>query len=336
MTQKELQAGLETFITQAAGKTATITDLVPLAGGTSHDTWLVTLMLGDEEQRLVLRRDLTTTVYTAALEREQEYQLLQAAYDQGVQVPRPRWYSSDASILGAPFLLMDYVGGLSTGRQVVQAPELESARSLLPAQMAEQLARIHQMDYAALDFLHAPRSDYSPAQEAVAQIHELLDSLQIESPVLEFGLRWAAENAPACDHLTLIHGDFRLGNLIVGPEGLNAIIDWEFAHQGDPLEELAYPCMRDWRFGEGHLRLGGIADREPFIAAYEQHSGRTVDRGAVDWWEIMGNLRWGAVCLAQAKRHVSGSGLSVEVASLGRRSAEMQLEVLRLIEERGI
>jgi aminoglycoside phosphotransferase (APT) family kinase protein len=334
----ELRDSLQAFISDQVGQPVTINELMPLAGGASRDTWLVGVALAGDAQRLVLRRDLASSMYAQALTRAQEFALLQAAYAQDVRVPRPRWHSSDPAVLGAPFFLMDYIEGVSIGRQVVQAPELADARRALPGQMAEQLALIHAIDYQqhGLDFLPAPRPGFSPAQEAVAQLREGLDALKVENPALEFGLRWAEQHAPFCDQLTLIHGDFRVGNLIVGPSGLKAVIDWEFAHLGDPLEELAYPCMRDWRFGVGHLRLGGLAPREPFIAAYEQQSRRQVDRAAVDWWEIMGNLRWGMVCLAQTERHLSGADVSVELASLGRRSAEMQLEVLRLIEKQGL
>jgi aminoglycoside phosphotransferase (APT) family kinase protein len=163
-----------------------------------------------------------------------------------------------------------------------------------------------------------------------------LDSLSVSNPALEFALRWADQHAPSTDHLTFIHGDFRLGNLIVNPEGLAAVADWEFAHVGDPAEDLGYPCMRDWRFGVGHLRLGGIGERELFLKAYEHHSKRKVDRSMVDFWEFLGNVRWAVICLAQANRHLSGRELSVELASLGRRSAEMQMEMLRLIRQMGI
>lgn len=340
MTADELRSQLEAFIQAQAGVHAAVESLTPLAGGASRESWLVTLRLGGQLERLVLRRDLPTTMYERALTRGQEFALVQAAHSSGVLAPRPRWHSADGGALGSPFFLVDFVDGASIGRQVVRAPELAAARAALPEQMAEQLARIHALDVRAhpLSFLPAPRAGFTPAQEAVAQVRELLDALadtlDLHSPALEFGLRWVEQHLPPAGALTLVHGDFRLGNLIVGPQGLRAVIDWEFSHLGDPLEELGYLCMRDWRFGVGHLRLSGLCPREPFLAAYERHSGRAVDRAAVDWWEIMGNLRWGAVCLAQASRHLSGVDRSVEFASLGRRSAEMQLELLRLIEDR--
>lgn len=338
MTADELRARLELFIRAQTDERVTVTALTPLAGGASRESWLAVVQLDGHEQRMVLRRDLPTTMYDRALTREQEFTLVQAAFNSGVLAPRPRWHSADSDALGSPFFLVDFVEGVSIGRQVVRAPELAAARAALADQMAQQLARIHAVDAHTLDFLPAPRPGLTPAQEAIAQVRELLDALadtlDTHNPVFEFGLRWAEQQLPPAGPVTLVHGDFRLGNLIVGPDGLRAVLDWEFGHLGDPLEELGYLCMRDWRFGVGHLRLSGLCPREPFIAAYERYSGRTVDRTAVDWWEVVGNLRWGVVCLAQANRHLSGVDRSVEYASLGRRSAEMQLELLRLIEDR--
>jgi aminoglycoside phosphotransferase (APT) family kinase protein len=131
----------------------------------------------------------------------------------------------------------------------------------------------------------------------------------------------------------LVHGDFRVGNLVVGHEGLVGVFDWEFCHVGDPAEDLAWPCVRSWRFGQDGLRLGGVGEPEEFFAAYERAGGRAVDREAVRYWEVLGNLRWAVGCIAQANRHLSGQALSVEFASLGRRTAEVELELLDLIEQ---
>ena len=171
---------------------------------------------------------------------------------------------------------------------------------------------------------HQPMGDESGFEDGT------LNFLSI--PDVEFGLRWLGQRAPSCAELTLIHGDFRIGNLLVGPEGLAAVIDWEFAHVGDPHEDLAWPCVRDWRFGNDALHVGGVGELAPYLAAYESAAGRTIDHNALRWWEIMGNLRWAATCHVQAQRHLSGADPSVELASLGRRAAEMELEFLTLIE----
>ncbi len=258
---------------------------------------------------------------------------MRAAHDAGIKVAQPRFLCDDPSILGGAFFLMDYVEGVAIGRKVVSAPELAHAREALPMQMADQLARIHRLNPRAFNFLARPLK--SAAQDAIDQTARTLEALGVRSPVFSFCLRWAARHLPVESAPVFIHGDFRIGNLLVNEEGLVVVADWEFCHVGDPCEELGYLCMRDWRFGVGALRMGGIAHRETFLQAYEAASGRAISRAAVDWWELMGNIRWAAISLSQANRHLSGRETSIELASLGRRSAEMQYESLKLIERMG-
>ncbi len=329
----DLPTRLATFLTHAIGAHTTITSMQPIAGGASRETWAVDAEIGGARETLVLRMDLASSMNSDALSRPQEFALLAAAHAAGVLAPRPRWLDANGTALGRPFLLMDRVAGESIGPRVVRRPELAAARAHLPAQMAAQLARIHAIDPAALNFLPRPPFDRSPAQHALDQTHRAIDAIDLHNPALEFGLRWLEQRAPVCAQLLLIHGDFRIGNLLVGPEGLNAVIDWEFAHVGDPHEDLAWPCVRDWRFGHAALHVGGVGELAPYLAAYESASGRTIDRNTLRWWEIMGNLRWAATCHVQAQRHLSGADPSVELASLGRRAAEMELEFLTLIEE---
>lgn len=348
LSTPEATARLTDFLNAASGVACLIKRAVPLSGGASRDMWIVDAAVGGTAERLVLRRDLPTSMVETALSREQEFIVMRAAFDAGVRVAEPRWLCADPDVLGSPFFLMNLVQGTAIGRKVVSAPELANARRALPDQLAAALAKIHQMPIPTpttdrmypvptpsiepdhLDFLRRPPVGMTPAQEAIAQTYVMLDALQVINPTFEFLLRWAEQHAPIPETLTFVHGDFRIGNLIVDAEGLAAVADWEFAHVGDPDEELGYLCMRDWRFGAAP-RVGGISEREPFLVAYERESGRQVNRSAVDFWEFLGNVRWGVICLSQANRHLSGRDPSVELASLGRRSAEMQLEALRMI-----
>jgi aminoglycoside phosphotransferase (APT) family kinase protein len=111
------------------------------------------------------------------------------------------------------------------------------------------------------------------------------------------------------------------------------VLDWEFARVGDPIEDLAWPLVRSWRFGVDAREMGGVGDRAPYIAAYEAASGRKVDPAHVRFWEIMGNVKWAVGCIAQANRHLSGQARSVELASLGRKTCEMELDMLDLLEK---
>lgn len=331
----ELLPALTAYLAGVTGASVVIQDAAPLAGGASREMVLLTLQIDDISGKYVLRRDPPTQMNEQSLTRTQEFEVMNAAYDVGVRVAKPRWLCDDSTILGSPFFIMDYVEGIGIGRKVVTMPELTAARAVLAQQLAEELARIHALPIEDFDFLPTPRPGHSSARDSIAMCYEVLDSLHVFNPALEVALRWAERNAPAVENWSFVHGDFRLGNLLVNGEGLAAVADWEFCHVGDPDEDLGYPCMRDWRFGVGHLRFGGVSDRETFLKAYEAASQRKVNREAVDFWEILGNIRWGVICLAQANRHLSGREPSVELASIGRRSVEMQLEALRLIQQSG-
>jgi aminoglycoside phosphotransferase (APT) family kinase protein len=335
----EFRPRLETFLSQTVQSPVRVTAARQLTGGASRETWAVDVEIVGGPERgphaLVLRQDLGGTIHEDALSREQEFHLLASAHRAGVKVPRPRWLCTEASVLGTPFFLMDRLEGESVGRRVVRETGLAEARHLLPRQMGEQLALIHRLDPAAPGQagLPAPEPGWSPAQTAVENSGRQLHRLGEPHPSLELALRWLRKHAPPCAELVLVHGDFRIGNLMVGPDGLRGVFDWEFAHIGDPAEDLAWPCVRSWRFGQDQHRLGGIDKPDTFFEVYGRASGRTIDRRAVAFWEVLGNFRWAVGCIVQADRHLSGRAVSIELASLGRRTAEIELELLDLIEK---
>ena len=188
--------------------------------------------------------------------------------------------------------------------------------------MAEALARIHAIPVEPALGLGQP--------DQLADFEAFLDDLGMAHPALELGLRWLRTNPPTPGRSAVVHGDFRIGNLIVDPDGLAAVIDWELAHVGDPLEDLGWVSMRAWRFGS-RLEVGGFADREEFLDAYEAAAGVSVDRSAVHWWEVMGTFKWGVMAMIQASAHLMGVSRSVELAAIGRRVAETEYDLLRLL-----
>jgi aminoglycoside phosphotransferase (APT) family kinase protein len=329
---------VERFLIRQTGRSVRVVELRQLAGGASQEAWLVDAVLEPDGERLelVMRRDMGGVLTLATLSRSTEFAVLRAVHSAGVLAPKP--YFEPAEIAGKPAFFMQRVGGEGVGRRLVADPAFAKARAALPDQLALALAAIHRIDYraAGLDaLLPRPRADESAIARELARLYQELDSVDEAHPALELALRWLVKNEPLKEtETTLVHGDFRIGNVLADENGLTAVLDWEFAHIGDPYEDVAWPCVRAWRFGNDALEAGGIAERETWLRAYERASGRTIDRARIAYLEIAGNVRWAVGALMQARRHLSGVEPSIELASLGRVSAEMEHETLRLIAAR--
>jgi len=252
-----------------------------------------------------------------------EFAVLQAAYEARVTVPRPYGYVAD--LAGREAFVMERLEGETIGRRIVQREELASARSRLPVQMAEELARIHAIPAARVPFLVEARLERMVAE---------LDEIGEPHPAIELGLWWLRENRPAPRAVVVAHGDFRIGNLVVREDaGLAGVLDWEFAHLDDPVRDLAFGLVRAWRFGVDEKRLGGVGEVEPYLERYNELTGFDVSPEELDYWELAGNVGWAIGCLTQAQRHLSGLDRSVELAILGRLGAEVEYEICRLLEK---
>jgi aminoglycoside phosphotransferase (APT) family kinase protein len=284
-----------------------------LPGGASKEAWAVDV--GGRE--LLVRRALRTVLHRFGLSLEQEFRVLEVAFAAGVRVPRPVGYHPDLG--GREAFAMERVRGETIGRRIVRRPPPG-----LPEQMAGELAKIHAIPRERLPFLR----DFDP----LAGIRSELDLVDEPHPAIELGLAWAAGRLRRDRAHVVTHGDWRIGNLVVSERGLEYVLDWEFARLSDPADDLAFPLVRAWRFGADERRLGGVGDVEPYLARYNEVIGRDVTPEELDTWEVIGNVRWAVGCLTQARRHLGGDDRSVEFAVLGRIAAEIEYEVLDLVE----
>ena len=278
-----------------------------LTGGASRETWSFDALIDEVWTPLVLRsgRSGRGSMTGEAL-------AFAAAARAGV--PEPRIVAS-----GDSFLVMERVEGETIARRILRDERFASARPHLAEQCGEILARIHSIPSASIPGLDAR----DPLTETAAMVHSFAEP----SPALELGLAWLERNRPEPEGSVVLHGDFRLGNLVIGEDGVRAVLDWELVHRGDPFQDLGYLCVRAWRFG-GEQPVGGFGTYEDLFRGYERVSGRDVDPARVRWWEVFGTVWWGGVCMQQAWRHLSGSERSVELAAIGRRAWEQEYDVL--------
>ena len=294
-----------------------ISEPVLLAGGASKEAWAVDV----DGEPLLVRRAAGSVIHRHTLSLEHEFAVLQAAHAGGVKVPKPLRYIGD--LAGREAFVMERLEGETIGRRVVRRDELAAARAQLPVQMADELAKIHAISSAHVPFLYEAKLE---------RMVEELDEVGEPHPAIELGLWWLRENRPPARESVVVHGDYRIGNLVVGDAGLVGVLDWEFAHLDDPARDLAFALVRAWRFGVPEKRLGGVGPVEPYVERYNELTGFDVTPEELDYWELAGNVGWAIGCLTQMQRHLTGQDRSVELAILGRLGVEVEYEIVNLLE----
>ncbi|MET0489720.1 MAG: phosphotransferase family protein [Acidimicrobiales bacterium] len=297
-------------------------DLQRLSGGASRETWAFAL----DGAELILQRERPGGIRTGG-GMAAEAGLIRAAAAEGVPVADVvATGDGEGDGLGGPWVVARRVDGETIPRRILRDDDFAVARTALTAQCGAALAAIHRVDPERITGLEET--------DQLRQFRELVDVLEQPHPAFELGFRWLEANRPPPSGRSVVHGDFRHGNLIVGPEGLRAVLDWELAHLGDPLEDLGWLCVRAWRFG-GPGPVGGFGEREELYAAYEAAGGRPVAPGVARWWEVLGTLKWGVMCIVQTATHLTGQTRSVELAAIGRRVCENEYDLLALIDPDG-
>jgi aminoglycoside phosphotransferase (APT) family kinase protein len=332
----EMVRRLTAFI-RAEGRfdSVVIENFLKMPGGASREIWSFDCAMqrdgGTTRRAMVLRRD--PGAHNISTNRRHEFMVIRAAFEERIPVPEVFWVSEDPAVLGSAFFIMERIDGETLARRLLRDDTYARAREAMPIQLADILAKIHRIDPVKhkLDFLAEPGDN--AALTEVKRYEENFRRLALEPhPAFELAFRWLLKRFPKTPRKTLVHGDYRIGNVIFGPEGVRSILDWELAHLGDPMEDVGWMCVRAWRFGNDLKPVGGLGTREDFFRAYEKAGGIDVDPEAARFWEVFGNLRWGIITISQARTHIDGFVKSVELASIGRRTAETELELLNLIE----
>jgi len=295
-----------------------------LSGGASQELWRVVVRTETGEARLVLRRSPERVRSELAAPIELEAQLIESARAAGVPSPRISYVLRPEDGLGAGFF-MEHVEGEALGQRIVRHEAFAAVRPKLARQCGEILARIHALP--------------CPQALAATPIAKIIDMLERQHrledrprPVFELAFRWLRDHAPDDVEARVVHGDFRNGNLLIGEEGVRAVLDWELAHAGDPMEDLGWICVNSWRFGAIDKPVGGFGTREDLYAGYDAAGGAPVDPKRVAFWEVLGTLRWGVICTMSGVALRDGVATGVERALIARRASETELDLLNLLE----
>ena len=309
---------LEAVLRPSLGDGVVVENLRALTGGASRTTWAFDAVT-DERQALILRTGPPDDVH-ASMELEAAVQ--QRAAAAGAPVPHIVTADNSVAALGNPYLICNAIAGETIVRRIYRTLDHAGLDRLLH-QCAQALADIHRADPADLGLAES---------DQLSEWRDRLDEMGDTTATFEWAFRWLAANRPPPSPHVLVHGDFRMGNLIVDENGLAAVLDWELVYTGEVYEDLAWFCIRAWRFGAPEdMGAGGLGSVESFLSAYEAAAGTELDRDVFRWWLTVATLRWGVICRFQAERHLSGQTRSVELAAIGRRVAETEWDVLDLL-----
>ncbi len=303
----------------AGGASLPLSNLVRLSGGANMESW----SFDWGGAGYVLRRAPSAEMMQGRpFGHDVEAALVRLARASGVMAPEVVGELHEDDDLGTGYVMRRVEAEVSP-QLILRAPPASLASDL-----ARELARIHAI---------APRDDiaisHMDTAAALADLKARFQTYGGDRPIIALAIRWCEDHLPAPATPRLVHGDFRMGNLMVGPDGLAAVLDWELAHWGDAHEDLAYGCMTVWRFGHIDKPAFGCADLESFFGAYEAESGNTVDRERFRFWLIYRTLWWALGCMQMAEIWRTGIDKTLERAVIGRRTSENELDLLLLLEE---
>jgi len=323
-------AGLRSIAKRIVPNALDVINAKSLSGGASQEIWSFEIVASEGAAPFILRRAhvWSEQFQSSSAGMAVEAGILRAAIRQNIPVPGVRYVLQPEDGLGEGFV-MDRVAGETIPRKILRDDLFADVRPQLARECGAILARIHRLVCDEL-----PKLSVSLAQQQLANFLTQYRMSGAIRPVFALAFQWLQEHMPSEDiGLTLVHGDFRNGNLMIGPDGVRAVLDWELAHFGDPMEDLGFFCVNSWRFGNIDLPAGGFGSREEFFAGYRAGGG-TVFPERVKYWEVLGTLKWGVACDANATAFATGVDKSVERAAIARRASETEMDLMQLLSPR--
>lgn len=325
----DFRPALEAALRKHIAGFSRIANMTRLSGGASQETWSFDAEVAGLIEGMILRRSPGGAAPLRgasgnSVPLETEARVIEAARQSGVAAPRVRYVLTPEDGAGSGYI-MDRLPGETIARKILRDDAFAEVRPKLAFQCGEILARIHGVDTAPLRDALAVID--GPTQ--LRRYRDLYDSYDYPHPMFDFAFRWLEPRLQMQARQTLVHGDFRHGNLLISPRGVEAALDWELTHIGDPLEDIGWICTCSWRFGVADRVVGGFGDLDDLLKGYEAGGGGRVDRDAVRSWIVYGSLKWGVMCMSMYQSFLKDG--SVERAAIGRRSSETEIDLVNLI-----
>jgi len=272
-------------------------------------------------QGYVLRKEPDRAGVVGKYDTFAQFRVLRALEDTPVAAPPVFWYELTRDILGAPFFIMEKVEGEIPlpWADKEHGPFADAAEQHnIARQFIENLAHLHTVDWQAkgLAFLGAPQPGQGAALQEVEKWETQLNQVELTPmPLLRRALLWLKQHAPIAPRISIIHGDYRLGNFICGDGRIVAMLDWELVHLGDPLEDIGWICLRPWRGRSQYM--ASLIERAELYQLYESLTGIHVTDEHVRFYEVLGNLKLAVIHLTAARAFEDGTNPDVRLATMG-------------------
>jgi aminoglycoside phosphotransferase (APT) family kinase protein len=326
----DVPSALEKLAVRLGGEGAVLASAERLSGGASMETWAFAVEGPAGREDLILRRRSAPfdPENARSISLATEAALIRATGERGAPVPPVRHICEPADGLGEAYV-MGRVQGETLGRKIVSDPRFDAVREGLARQCGEVLAQIHATP--------PPPGLGLKTVDGVRELdryEEVYRSVGAGRPILELAFQYLRRRVPEPAEPVLLHGDFRNGNLMFDPQaGLVAVLDWELSHIGDPAEDMGWICTNSWRFGRPDRPVGGFGEYADLLAGYAAAGGRPVELSRVRFWQMLGSLRWGVMCLTMYMSWANGTERSVERPMIGRRVSETEADLVILLEQ---
>jgi len=302
-------------------------------GGASRETWLVDAEWNEGSEHvvrpLVIRRDPTASVLVS--DRRIEFEVLRAARHIPLPVPRMLWLEQDPQWLDRPFMVMERVSGVAPP-VVLPLTESDETRRSIAKEFVEYLVRIHDADWRklGLEFLGPPASGHDAARTQVEWWEREYQRVKLEErPVLATALHWLATHLPHGGDTVLVHADYRVGNVLYEGSHITAVLDWEMAHLGDPMEDLAWAVLTFWSSGG---LCQGLLPRDELIAAYQRHGGKPVDAARLFFYDVLGAVKMAVISLTGVKSFCDGRNYETVMALVGFMVPRLEADLIEKLE----
>ncbi len=316
----EIGAKLSRLCNRIFGSNGEVDRLQRLTGGASAQSWYFEY----DDIPYIMRREEDENPLSEALSLNHQADIMTAAYNKGLKVPQILGKIEQSDALGHGFI-MEYTSGEALPHKIFKTYEDTQFYEDLLQQCAVQLASIH-----SLPLSETLRHD-SPMQ-MLQNLKQDYQTLGAKLPIFDWAFLTLEQQCPEAGEAVFLHGDFRMGNLMIDEAGISAVLDWELCHVGDAEQDLAYMCAPSWRFGHYENPVGGFGKIDDFINHYESISGCKVDRVRFDFWLIFSTLWWGIVCLRMLDSWRTETERTLERAVIGTRVSEVELDLVLLLE----